>query len=880
MVETTTLRYSAQTELQRFVKTQLLKGCSDNASVVYSVILWLEERLLTGWNPTIDGVRVDQIIASKCARVEIITIEDMDEKNTETATAFLPWALSGPVEMSPQLYGAIRDENVTQINRIIKSSIVEHLRFRRGCSSALKQQINNPKMAACSKYEASTPAELLGRLYCWNRLLFKQCVERTATEFKQLGKQLLELQADSEQVVKLNLTREKSIFADDESAEELIRDLETKRMTFVVPSAPLLQGFRDSEELTVYDAVASLALAWRSHKPLELAFGSIAKVMRFTRDPTRHNLLSKAIVFRTRKTLEDLCTRLLLTRPSTNLDTIVVCQTKAAAAVACPDYTGSWIEAVLPLVFESTVSKALFREHTSGQLLDDDGGYRSKTQVQLLSFANRTACGLNELFSKGLRRSLELSSAVECCVCAKLSDPIAAIVALCAVDKVGALMSKRVREALSEAIVHYGIDHQKMLEPIPGVCVTERSCRRAAKALCDQVDFQSLCTGAIKVADAAQNIIYLSCATSQFWSWRPVWESTVIAFKFAMENKAHFIGSEQVIIEKNAEECVNKTSSILLSVSDRPVAELQEYGLSVPPKTCIFTGEIRAPIMCRALDTLCSLLGVEKASNLIVQCQHIQRRRPVFNFKRFSDSETASPGSFATHCSRSSLQFICNQVHRSRARSLERCLFLRAIAIRLLAGERSSSSEIKAYILSPQWDQYENLTAPAFGASVLQRLLWLTTAIVPECEGQDLLVRGLRLISRGWLETTPHTPRLLQIHTQGLFKEDPIVPPILSDTLEILQSKTLQSVAETLRSKDLETLVSIHNDLDRSCTEVRRRLVSQTILMRAFNTHPQCSELAAFVLARGGLDPETSISMVEALLASNALIGRKRRMQE
>jgi hypothetical protein len=143
-------------------------------------------------------------------------------------------------------------------------------------------------------------------------------------------------------------------------------------------------------------------------------------------------------------------------------------------------------------------------------------------------------------------------------------------------------------------------------------------------------------------------------------------------------------------------------------------------------------------------------------------------------------------------------------------------------------------------------------------------------------------------VARGWL-TNPrplrHNRKQRPTHSLAehapLPTEDALVLPRLDSTSELLRVKTLARAADLLNdAPSLEALLELHNDLDYVGAEVRRRLVSQAALLRAFGAEARDEDLASFVLARGGLAPAVSVGLVETVVTSGALAGKKRQRRE
>jgi hypothetical protein len=553
----------------------------------------------------------------------------------------------------------------------------------------------------------------------------------------------------------------------------------------------------------------------------------------------------------------------------------------ALAAVANPKPTAAWLEVVRSAVREGPAVRTLFRHLGAGDLIEEEQQWGRLTPFFVEPLDDAIAppqAGLEERFGRGLREALEPKLALECLVSsAELSDPAAVLVALCAEDKRSVFRSARVRGALAEAIMHFGGVAGPVSACWGGFCMSRRDCHRAARSLSNEIEFEALADRKVRVADAAVAIIGSVRAREAFWVWQPIPDSVEHSLRNALRDRTNAVGSEQVRVEHAG----GRTSALWVVVEGHAVAELHRRGLSVAPRERHWTGE-RTPELRDGLRLLCQRLGEERAAGFLALAQQVGRRQPAMGYAWHLSFDQDSPCGLAAWGAFTKLPTLCERIRKKPSSGVDQCILVRALGMRLL--REQGCVAVDRLVLSPSWESLHSAGEKNPGA--LKRLMWLEERLVPESEGADLVARGLRLVAQGWL-TNPrrHNRKKRPAHSLAehapLPTEDALVLPRLDSTSELLRVKTLARAADLLNdAPSLEALLDLHNDLDYVGAEVRRRLSSQAALLRAFGAEAREEDLASFVLARGGLAPAVSVGLVETVVTSGALAGRKRQRRE
>jgi hypothetical protein len=870
---------SAQRDLQRHL-ARLPEGNCFGPVVAEAIVRWLRERTVAGLSTY--GVRPDRLLGRRRHPDQdaLVTLQDLEPADAKTAEAHCPYVLPGVVEISPELYGALLDESAARVRTLFRFS-GKHLRLKRGCATELLAALEREQKAASQRKTsvgAPTPAEVLAHLRNWDQRLFSEWL-KGASRPEEVHKQLRDALLDGEpgRVIRVQMPRDEP---DTPGSEvEALRALDTPVTIFAVPCESLLAGY--SSPSSEYDAVVALVEAWQTGAPLGPALGTLAR--RGESDAKRQQLLADALALGSREALEALCVRVVGCIPRRR-PTLDAQRLAAVAAVANPKPTAAWLEAVRSAVREGPAVRTLFRRLGAGDLIEEEQWWGRLTPFFVDPLDDAIAppqVGLEERFGRGLREALEPKLALECLVSsAELSDPAAVLVALCAEDKRSVFRSARVRGALAEAIVHFGGVAGPVSACWSGFCMSRRDCHRAAMSFSNEIEFQALADRKVRVTDAAVAIFGSARARQAFWVWQPVPDSVEYSLRNALRDRTNAVGTEQVRVEYAG----GHTSALRVVVEGHAVAELHRRGLSVAPRERHWTGE-RTPELRDGLRLLCQSLGEECAAGFLALAQHVGRRQTGMGYTWHLSFDQDSPCGLAAWAAFAKLPTLCERIRTKSSSAVEQCILVRALGMRLLR-ERGCMA-VDRLVLSPSWESLQQ-SAGEKNPGALKRLLWLEEHLVPESEGADLVARGLRLVARGWL-TNPrplrHNRKQRPTHSLAehapLPTEDALVLPRLDSTSELLRVKTLARAADLLNdAPSLEALLELHNDLDYVGAEVRRRLVSQAALLRAFGAEARDEDLASFVLARGGLAPAVSVGLVETVVTSGALAGKKRQRRE
>jgi hypothetical protein len=865
---------SAQRDLRRHL-ARLPEGNHFGPAVAEAVVRWLRERTVAGLST--EGARPDRLLGRRRHPDQdaLLTLQDLEPADAKAAEARCPYVLPGAVEMSPELYGALLDESAARVRTLFRSS-GKHLRLKRGCAAELLAALEKEQTTASQRKTSMgvpTPAEVLAHLRNWDHRLFSEWL-KGASRPEEVHKQLRDARLDKEPggVIRVQMPRDERTLDAPESEAEALRALDTPVTVLAVPCEPLLEGYYSSS--SEYDAVVALVEAWRTGGPLGPALGTL--VRRGEGDAKRQQLLADALALGSREALEALCERVVGCIPR-RCPTPDGQRLAALAAVANPKPTAAWLEAVRPAVCGGSAVRTLFRHLGPGDLIEEEQRWGRLTPFFMEPLDDAIAppqAGLEERFRRGLREALEPKLALECLVSsAELSDPAAVLVALCAEDKQSVFRSARLRGALAEAVMHFGGVAGPVSACWGGFCMSRRDCHRAARSFSNEIEFEALADRKVQVADAVVAIIGSVRAREAFWVWQPVPDSVEHSLRNALRDRSNTVGTEQVRVQL----ACGRTSALQMVVEGHAVAELHRRGLSVAPRERHWTGE-RTPELRDGLRLLCQSLGEERAGDFLALAQQVGRTTMPYTWHLSFDQD--SPCGLAAWAAFANLRTLCERIRKKQSSGVDQCILMRALGMRLLR-ERGA---IDRLVLSPFWESLHSTGEKNPGA--LKRLMWLEEHLVPESEGADLVARGLHLVSQGWL-TNPRPLRHNRKKRHSLAEhaplptEDALVLPRLDSTSELLQVKTLARAVDLLNdAPSLEALMDLHNDLDYIGAEVRRRLASQAALLRAFGAEAREEDLASFVLARGGLAPAVSVGLVETIVTSGALAGRKRQRPE
>lgn len=600
--------------------------------------------------------------------------------------------------------------------------------------------------------------------------------------------------------------------------------------------------------------------------------------------------------------------------------------------------TRAWIEDAVKVAHETAVVKAAFRPGwTCADVLEEDNGKRCRSFLLATTSATPRGSSFAEaraLFLLGFKRGLSAGDALECMRQeAGFTDLPALFLFISAQGpKRPLLASKRICSALGEAVFYYsGLGRPSQgrrcsvvstaRHITEGLLATRQDCMRVFRELSSAIDLIPLTTRSTSLEVVADLVLSRASPVSSLWTWHPVRDSVAEVVRRASRGEESAVGTERVVISRRRDFVTGGAlprdfaAPQEIQVGGRVAAERQSVGLSVPPSGSLRFGD-KSDAAREALAVLCDAVGLGGTADLLVQARDVKRRH---RSHRHAGWETRLPEAWSVDVSTASglagwagyvpLRLLA-AVMRTRPEGLEKLLLLRALALRLLMPKIRDGGVpgllLKTLLLSTTWEGAEVKRAPRTAEVALQQVLYLGKTMAPESEANDAVSRALVLVSRGWLEAPPAcwrgsrsaatrhctlsglagcgVPPCLECgsparSTHSLPREEPIVDATNSLAESMIAATSLHEATRLLGANTLSLpeLVDAHNQLDRAGAEARRRVLSQACVFWAFGAVPACAELASFSLARGGIAPETSLSLLEVLIRCPAVASRKRK---
>lgn len=652
------------------------------------------------------------------------------------------------------------------------------------------------------------------------------------------------------------------------------------------------------------EAVAQLGAVWRSGGELT---SSILAVVESAPHLNR-SLVLAALFEPSESSIFALCEVLLQPlqeryAPSRSL------RREATRALANPSYDGVCLRALSAVASTDEVVLALLRGSPAGALLS--ACFHATARAEFIAGSRADARCLLSRAIRGLSQPLNADEAFECLRCrACLQDATAAAIGLCAADKDTILRIPRVRSALSEVLIDLLEIPDQESSHWPNFKVGGREHVKLAWIYPMDFDLISTGRGLLSVTEAVTE----SEKLRHDLSWVKVEGCTIpdnlycsLPYNVA-RNSISYMGSVLISVKDD----LYDTEVSKLLADNQVIAEVnwELDELSLPP--CTACPHMRQSLALAAnsqafkeLEFICKTVGAESCGTLLFCAsrflQKDKNRSIPYRGRDIHVHDAKTPEEFSYAAAHLSLE----QVHELLKISTDfrKCLVIRVMCLRLLGATCGQAAEGSH---GSHWGDCRPELSAHRTASI-EDILALVQVINPETEALAMVLRAVTLIGKDWLcSRTPsgRIPRgiaeplcdkhvladedtvLLRAERQKLAE----IAAELAETdggLRIGESEhvkkmgclfsdrlSIEAATRCLGSASVKDLITWHNHLDFYGMEVRRRMVSQALLIRIFGRAPTCSDLAAFVLSKGGLTPPEALPFVQAVLG--ALPKRKR----
>jgi hypothetical protein len=621
------------------------------------------------------------------------------------------------------------------------------------------------------------------------------------------------------------------------------------------------------EPLNGADAIAKLGQVWRSG-------GNLTESLMNLVDGLPHMSLQRFTNAITKPSLEsmlELCEEVLIQfqwKRSPNFSL----RRASTIALSNPSYDGECIQALASVARSRDVAVAVLRGEPAGWLLESC--IHVTARAEFLTCTRADSSILAARVVRGLCKPLGIDEAMECLrVRACLQDPSAAAVGLCAVDKATIYKIPRVKSALSELLID-------LVEPEIHPSVWEgfefggREYTKASWLFPSLVDLESVGRGLLGASIASTCPAMLN----PLKCWSRVVDMQIIEELRVLHNPLRVVSTVMGSVEVTLTEDYTDIDVIVMRVANQIVAEINWTcsALSLPPSTDFKWNQSFNEHS--VLSFLTDVIGYSQCGILLAcSATYLQksgraRLESSVRFLPFCDAETPE------EVARSASTLTCSECRKEALRcvDLRLCILLRVMGLKLLGATQNQA------VLGSTGDHWidTRLNLSYFRGNVIVKLLDLVDHIKPESEAYSMIERSIKLMNREWLSC------------KGAIVKEPPANFKLPDEISVISSENsdqceksvdyltkinLQEAVEYMNNISMTALTDLHNRFDLYGMEIRRRIASETLLIRIFNRDSLCSEVSAFVLSRGTIKPPDAVTFVRAIVG--ALPKRKRLRQ-